>query len=732
MRLAAYGGAIASLLARADDLQVSPEDRQALMEVLLDLSEASWSQATRTALYSTRQRRTTALETLGFAHRDAVQIGRSIPFEGPHLFAGQAIKIFDDECAYRKRADETAARFLQSRKLRTVQSRGFKVPSFRSSQALGKSSYDFKSQSHQSTHSAGSFPYGNFSDDLTATEPGRLDGVSGFSGRLPPRPDRPPVTEAPRVHVRGQGLPVQGPPVWTQPRPAVVYQTGIRGSGLPAGTRDKSFLLPRRLVDSRKQPAAPNLSSGFYTGASSDTRLHNLLGEVLPCPDSAPHISGGRDRFTGTTRTPVPGKDRQSAGGHESLTGPEVRPSQDMIAASRLHGESSGCPDGLSAPHEASPDTPPQALSSQRGPLSRPVPVIEQVRPHLTKWMRRQFLSQGKRLRPPQPQVTVTTDASLMGWGTTCLDRMASGMWPSLRPLPHINLLEFRAVMLAGRCFQPLLEGKAVLFQTDNITVVSYINKQGGTHSTQLNQLAAQFWEWCHTAGFTPTAVYLPGQENLVADFLSRGRELLSEWTLHPQVMSRLMQVPLPPSRPLCVEPELPVTALLLPLTGPRRVEGGRLLVPLGRHTGLRLSADSSHPSDPPQDSGGQGINIFHSPMVAQEAVVSGASEPSGSSPKVVANPPGRDQATSLPEETQEPDNPAPVCMAIVGKDSRDSGLSDRAADFIALSLRDSTRESYDSRLGGFFAWCKELSINPRRAPLNKMADFSFTCLIRA
>lgn len=479
MRLAAYDGAIASLLARADDLQVSPEDRQALMEVLLDLSEASWPQATRTALYSTRQRRTTALETMGFAHRDAVQIGRSIPFEGPHLLAGQAIKIFDDECAYRKRADETAARFLQSRKPRTVQSRGFAataprpaarqvtvslpgpapgkaglragarspppipVPSFRSSQALGKSSYDFKSQSHQSIHSAGSFPYGNLSDDLTATEPGRLDGISGFSGRLPPRPDRPPVTEAPRVHVRGQGLPVQGPPVWTQPRPAVVYQTGIRGSGLPAGTRDKSFLLPRRLVDSRKQPAAPNLSSGFYTGASSDTRLHNQLGEVLPCPDSAPHISGGRDRFTGTTRTPVPGKDRQSAGGHESLTGPEVRPSQDMVAASRLHGESSGCPDGLSAPHEASPDTPPQALSSQRGPVVTARSGDRASAPPLDQVDEEAVLSQGKRLRPPQPQVTVTTDAPLMGWGATCLDRMASGMWPSLRPLPHINLLEF-------------------------------------------------------------------------------------------------------------------------------------------------------------------------------------------------------------------------------------------------------------------------------------------------
>ena len=29
---------------------------------------------------------------------------------------GQAIQVFDDECAYRKRADETAARFLKTRK----------------------------------------------------------------------------------------------------------------------------------------------------------------------------------------------------------------------------------------------------------------------------------------------------------------------------------------------------------------------------------------------------------------------------------------------------------------------------------------------------------------------------------------------------------------------------------------------------------------------------------------
>ena len=35
----------------------------------------------------------------------------SIPFEGPYLFAGQALQVFDDETAYRQRADETARHF---------------------------------------------------------------------------------------------------------------------------------------------------------------------------------------------------------------------------------------------------------------------------------------------------------------------------------------------------------------------------------------------------------------------------------------------------------------------------------------------------------------------------------------------------------------------------------------------------------------------------------------------
>ena len=44
----------------------------------------------------------------------------------------------------------------------------------------------------------------------------------------------------------------------------------------------------------------------------------------------------------------------------------------------------------------------------------------------------------------------------------------------------HINYLELKAVFLALREFQDLCLHKMVLVATDNTTVVSHINKEGG------------------------------------------------------------------------------------------------------------------------------------------------------------------------------------------------------------------------------------------------------------
>ena len=157
-----------------------------------------------------------------------------------------------------------------------------------------------------------------------------------------------------------------------------------------------------------------------------------------------------------------------------------------------------------------------------------------------------------------------------------------------------------------------------------------------------------------------------------------------------------------PPSgRPLCVESELPDTAILLPIEGSGSVESGRIFLSLGKHSGVCVPPDSPHSSCPPQDTGGQDDGSVDSPLVAQEALVSGIGESTGSTAQFPTGSSGCNQAAVIPHAAQEPDTVAPNCVAIVGQESRDAGLSERAAEFIAHSLRESTRESYDSRLAG-------------------------------
>ena len=60
-------------------------------------------------------------------------------------------------------------------------------------------------------------------------------------------------------------------------------------------------------------------------------------------------------------------------------------------------------------------------------------------------------------------------------------DSQILGIWT--RSERRLNILELKAVMLALQHWVSVLHGLQVLIATDNITVVAYINKQGGTHS---------------------------------------------------------------------------------------------------------------------------------------------------------------------------------------------------------------------------------------------------------
>ena len=61
------------------------------------------------------------------------------------------------------------------------------------------------------------------------------------------------------------------------------------------------------------------------------------------------------------------------------------------------------------------------------------------------------------------------------------------GLWSNQEKRLHVNVLEFKAVVsLALQNFKDQCQNQTVLVATDNSTGVSYINKQGGTHSVEM------------------------------------------------------------------------------------------------------------------------------------------------------------------------------------------------------------------------------------------------------
>ena len=129
--------------------------------------------------------------------------------------------------------------------------------------------------------------------------------------------------------------------------------------------------------------------------------------------------------------------------------------------------------------------------------------------------------------------MTVSTDASLLGWGATWPGTTIGGRWLPEEAQAHINLLELKAAYLAlSALFSSSTPvPRHILLQMDNSTAVAYVNKRGGTRSHTLLQ-ATDLWAVVLSADSWVTAEHIPGTSNEVADTESRHFSHHSEWTL--------------------------------------------------------------------------------------------------------------------------------------------------------------------------------------------------------
>ena len=86
----------------------------------------------------------------------------------------------------------------------------------------------------------------------------------------------------------------------------------------------------------------------------------------------------------------------------------------------------------------------------------------------------------------------------------------------------HINMLEMMAIRLALKQVKTFIHHSCIMISTDNTTVVSYINKQGGTHSPNLCVEVWKILNWCLEQDIVIRVHHIPGKFNILADRLSR------------------------------------------------------------------------------------------------------------------------------------------------------------------------------------------------------------------
>ncbi len=138
---------------------------------------------------------------------------------------------------------------------------------------------------------------------------------------------------------------------------------------------------------------------------------------------------------------------------------------------------------------------------------------------------------------------TLTTDASLEGWGALWNGQEVHGAWENDHR--RIDELELRAVLQALETMPIASPGQRILLRCDNTTAVAYVNNMGG-RIFRLNRVARDIWSLLENAGAFMKAVYIPTADN-PADALTRGvtsrkRMLDTEVQLNPSIFQEVVR----------------------------------------------------------------------------------------------------------------------------------------------------------------------------------------------
>ena len=410
----------------------------------------------------------------------------------------------------------------------------------------GKKGFRRVTSSHRSkeserTHSRTSFPYVHDKLCSKLRRKRRLRVQDRSAGCVLSCTDSSKQQEIPQVRLRKQGVPVSSTTFRSKYSPSSFYSFGAHGDSIPAPSGGFGDTISGRLASSPPGPSNFITTSGSANRYARPGRLHSESKEIRAGPYSGSPVprnsltSGPRESFT--PRVQGWGDSRL-----RHLSSLKVlNYSQVSHLMGSLNWASGLIPLGRLYLRPLQRHFHSLGLTNRFTPPRKSDPVV--LANLLRQWLDPHFLTSGIPIRPFQADYTIFTDASSQGWGAHMGDSKISGIWTCIDRKLHINCLELKAVTCALQHWAPLLQGHQVMIATDNSTVVSYINKQGGTRSTSLLRLTVEFFLWLESQDIIVRARHIPGCLNVIADHLSRPNQPIpTEWSLHPEIVKRIFR----------------------------------------------------------------------------------------------------------------------------------------------------------------------------------------------
>jgi len=182
-----------------------------------------------------------------------------------------------------------------------------------------------------------------------------------------------------------------------------------------------------------------------------------------------------------------------------------------------------------------------QALRDNKGNFDAPMKLTQKACDDLQWWINN-IQTASNPIGHGVSKLTMTTDASKIGWGCNLEGTSTGGCWTPIEAEHHINYLETKAVLLGLQSFQTKIAGGSLNILIDNTTAVACINQMGTCHSTLINSLVIDIWESCIKHNIWLTASHIAGVDNTIADLESRKTRRETEWSLNPNIFHKAVE----------------------------------------------------------------------------------------------------------------------------------------------------------------------------------------------